>query len=52
MRDLTMSELHAVSGGKLSEPDAAAITVALMAMSPTPLVIGVGALALLYYAWC
>lgn len=52
MRDLTVPEMQAVSGGELTEGEAAAITVALMAMSGTPLVIGVGAFALLYYAWC
>lgn len=52
MRELTNRELQAVSGGEFTEPQAAALTVALMAMSATPLVIGVGVAALLYYAWC
>jgi hypothetical protein len=52
MRELTREELAAVSGGELTEGQAAAITVSLMAMSATPLVIAVGTVALLYYAWC
>jgi hypothetical protein len=52
MRELTRRELTAVSGGTLTDGQAAAITVGLMAMSATPLVIAVGTFALLYYAWC
>ncbi len=52
MRELTSPELEVVSGGGLSDFEAAMITIGLMALSPTPLVIGVGAVALLYYAWC
>ncbi|HEX6997065.1 MAG TPA: hypothetical protein VF322_02910 [Gammaproteobacteria bacterium] len=52
MRELTSPELDVVSGGGLSNYEAALITLGLMALSPTPLVIGVGAIALLYYAWC
>jgi hypothetical protein len=52
MRELTNRELQAVAGGELTDAQAAALTVALMAMSATPLVVGVGMVALLYYAWC
>jgi hypothetical protein len=52
MRNLTHSELQAVSGGLTIEGDGPAMTLALMALCPTPLVIGVGAVALLVYAWC
>ena len=52
MRDLTTPEMGAVSGGQLTEAEAAAATIALMAVSTTPLVVVVGTLALLYYAWC
>jgi hypothetical protein len=52
MRELTKPELEAVSGGELTEAQAAMLTVGLMALGGTPLVIGVGTLALLYYAWC
>ncbi|HEU4619126.1 MAG TPA: hypothetical protein VFV10_13890 [Gammaproteobacteria bacterium] len=52
MRDLTKRELLAVSGGELTEAQAAALTVGLMAMCTTPLVVAVGGIALLYYAWC
>jgi len=53
MRDLTISELQAVSGGELSQFEAAAITIGLMALAASsPVVIAAGTLALLYYAWC
>ena len=53
MRELTSSELDAVSGGGLSNYEAAVLTIGLMALGATsPIVIGVGVAALIYYAWC
>jgi hypothetical protein len=52
MRNLTVSEMQAVSGGSIGEAGAAAATLALMGMCTTPLVIAVGGLALMYYVWC
>jgi lactobin A/cerein 7B family class IIb bacteriocin len=52
MRELTSSELEAVSGG-LSNYEAAVLTIGLMALgASSPIVIGVGVAALIYYAWC
>lgn len=51
MRTLTHSELQAVGGG-LDGGDGLGLTIGLIALSPTPLVIGVGVAALLIYAWC
>jgi len=53
MRELTSPELEAVSGGGLSNYEAAVITLGLMALgASSPVVIAVGAAALIYYAWC
>lgn len=53
MRELTSPELEAVSGGGFSNYEAAMLTLGLMALGiSSPIVIGVGAAALLYYAWC
>jgi hypothetical protein len=55
MRQLSDAELQAVAGGEVSggsEGDALAATLVFMALCPTPLVLGVGAIAVLYYAWC
>jgi hypothetical protein len=52
---LTITELQAVAGGDLlegAETNALATTLLFMALCPTPLVLGVGAVAALYYAWC
>lgn len=53
MRELTITELGAVSGGGLSNFEAAMLTIGLMALgAASPVVIGVGVAALIYYAWC
>lgn len=53
MRELTLNELEAVSGGGLSHYEAAMLTLGLMAIgASSPIVIGVGVGALIYYAWC
>jgi len=53
MRELTMNELDAVSGGEFSNYEAAVLTLGLMALGiSSPVVIGVGVAALIYYAFC
>ena len=52
MRELNNSELKAVSGGEVIVSGPPLMTLSLIALSPTPLVIAVGAAALLYYAFC
>jgi hypothetical protein len=53
MRNLTRAECQTVAGGDLNDLGYAGVmTLTLMAISPTPLVFGVGAVALLVYAWC
>lgn len=53
MRELTFNELESVSGGELTQYQAAMLTIGLMALgAASPIVIGVGVAALIYYAWC
>lgn len=52
MRELSNSELEAVSGGESIISGPPMMTLSLIALSPTPLVIAVGTAALLYYAFC
>lgn len=52
MRELSHLELEAVSGSEVLESGPPVMTLSLMVLCPTPLVLGVGAAALLYYAWC
>jgi hypothetical protein len=53
MRTLEMNEIDMVGGGALSVGEAAGLTLACMSLAVTsPVVIGVGCAALLYYALC
>jgi hypothetical protein len=50
MRNLTPEELHAVAGGM--DGTGILFTALCMALYPTPLVLGVGAVTLLVYGLC
>lgn len=51
METMNVQEINEVSGARLSAYEAAEITLGLMAIGG-PVAVGVGALALMYYAWC